>query len=388
MTARRLEYLFFILSALTHTSSEGHAFPRKHFARPMLVSEILEALDSCGVIHYMDKDSWKTIPGGTGAFEKAEARRYLPSVELLVRQLQSMRFVDSSEDCRRGKSQPRPRSPEHGSFTARPSSRVIVPRIIIDECWRGTGLWLDRSRIREALESMKYDVEKRNNLMALRGAAGGCVGEIRCQWYQGRTGRLSPRNPGLGNTPKEFRQICLHEPGGGDMYEIDYSAQEPAIAAALIGMRLPPDFYPEIADRIGRTEKEAKMEVIAILHKRRPRTYKRNKELKKLRPQERSERMEQHEDTYKIMKEIFGIKLLDELEKNPDTLQKLGAETIVKVIAETIEVCKVRLGLPLHDGWILSIKNEDNVVQIQQIFRDSAKEIVGQEIDAKATKIG
>ena len=215
-----LHELFWTLQRVLHTTDVGAHLPLHEFSSPNTGAKILSGLSETGLIYCVDPDSWKPTDYN---FKNAEARRYLPSSNLLLANA-GLNVVASAGDYLEGRFASR-KLATSSSVEVDNSSGVTIPSLVISKLEAGTGFGFDLRlaipRLDELPEEKKIHV-LRSGQQAL--TCLGHPGPLHAQWNQKQSGRLYARKPALLSLPKHLR-VGLLAPDEKHVASVDLGQQ-------------------------------------------------------------------------------------------------------------------------------------------------------------------
>jgi len=367
ITSKRRKYLIWILSRVLHTTDAGSKIRSTDFQRHELGALILELLCDARLITCLD---WYSYLPTNGEIENAEARRFLPSSELLLADMQGGSYIRSFAEFEFGKYASVDSEPGSVEIILNQESGVKVPDQLVETLRAGSGLIFNRNQLPAIIGDLSEEQGKVHTLLATRRSIGISEGIIRPSFRQARDGRLFAFRPALCSLPKKAR-IGLSNINGRQLFDVDYRQQEIRIASALIGKKLPEDdFYASIGREFGLTRTEVKEIINPILNGQTIQNIRNNKELEY---DERIKRLENYGSVDEYLQSNGFSAILDTLfKKDKLILHRYGAEIFLNAISEAIERFKLMAGLPLFDGWIFAADTRV-AKRVAAIFEQSSR---------------
>lgn len=208
-------------------------------------------------------------------------------------------------------------------------------------------------------------------------------GKVKPDWYQAPTGRLYARQPAMQNLRKDFRRPGVISDPAANLYEVDYSAQEPNIALVMNGRKPEANLWEKIA---GERKKELKPAFQGCLHGQHLGQYLHNQNEDRIKeglPYSK-EAEEQNKKDFAFCQAALiksgvlraGMTLYEKAEFGKE-LQRKGADILVKIL-ETYHKTYPEGGLllPLHDGII----GKGQPATVDDLFGEASRAVLGKEL--------
>lgn len=365
--------LIYVLQRVLHTANNGAALPLNGFSSASVGRKILNGLLQIGQISCPQPESWKPR---NYDFHNAQPRRFLPSSELLIVNA-NREIVNSVSSYLCG---------ESGQRTIRRSSKVLLDvnsRVYLGPTTicaleKGTRL---RFNLDTAVSLLPLDEARRVQLLQAGFAAVGWCGdqsELHTSWKQHECGRLYASQPAVVNLPRKLRP-ALEPIDGGILCEIDYANFEYRIAYAESGLRAPEgDVAGQLAAQTGCARADVKDVLNGWLHGQTRGNLFGSGQVEKLRTRVELETLFASETPT-----LYAT--INALAHDGYRLQRRGAKVFFAALDAALAHESIPAGIPLHDGWIFSAKNESQGSRVKTIFEALGAELLEQPMPVKAT---
>ena len=369
LNASGIRELLWVLQRALHTTDEGADLPLREFSSVNVGRKILGGLVRCGLIVCFDLDSWKPTDYN---FKNAKARRYLPTSELLLADA-GLNVVASAADYLEGRFTSRNLTTS-SSVQVNNSSGVTIPPLVISKLDAGTGFGFNLESAIPNLDELPE--EKKIHFLRSGQQALTCLGNsgpLHAEWSQKESGRLYARKPALLSLPKPLR-VGLLAPDEGHVASVDFNSFEFRILCCETGVEAP---QTDCAAFIGRNvqldRKAVKRVVNPMLHGQ--------TEENLFGPRNR-QALEDRRKVEEFLRVTWPRLLakIDSLRENKDFLQRRGAEVFFSCYAEALGQIESPAGIPMHDGWVFSARDEIHATKVRDIFTKVGSDLLGQSV--------
>jgi hypothetical protein len=285
-------------------------------------------------------------------------------------------IVDSAAAYLSGKYRARP-MPVNSTVTLAPDLEFLITPHICEQLERGTGLSFNLSKAMPILAGFG-DEKCAHNLQAAQTALGSLGGgyPIHTNWIQKPCGRLYARQPPIINLPSRLRS-ALEPVDGGISCEVDFQNFEPRILYAQAGVIAPQGNYAQfIGDQVGLPRENVKAVLNPLLHGQTHGNLVGAEEWAKLEDRKKVERF--------LRSESPPVWQMIQLVQNDSSLlQRCGAEVFFPVYAKVLTTEGLSAGLPLHDGCVLAVEDEAQLLRVKRVFEEVGTEQLGQPLPTK-----
>jgi hypothetical protein len=364
--------LVYLLQRVLHTTADGASLPLSQFSSLGLGRRLLNGLLQVGLISCPDPNSWKPRNYDLG---NAKARRFLPTTELLMANLDS-EIVNSAAAYLSGAYRQR-EVRCHSTVVLKPESGVHLSSRAAELLKEGTGLRFDLPnallRITDLTEEKRVRI-----LQAGQAALGwlGSEGQIHTAWTQRRTGRLYASRPAIVNLPSLLRP-ALKPLNGGILCEVDFQNFEPRILHAEAAIPAPPGDYAEfVGSQIGLRREDVKEVLNPALHGQTQGNLVGAQEWEKL-----ENRIKVEECLKRNFPKVWEMILM--IQNDHSFLQLRGAQVFVAAYEMALRMENLPAGIPLHDGWVFTAEDEAQLLRVKEIFEQVGTELLGQPMPVK-----
>ena len=369
---RGIRELFWLLQRILHTTGLGASLPLSSFSSLGLGRKLLEGLVQTGLIWCLDPDSWKPRDYDV---RNAKARRFLPTTELLVANA-GLEVVDSAAAYLAGKYRER-LMPLNSTVTLAPDLAFLIPPHISEQLERGTGLSFNLSRTMPLL--VEFSDQKGARILQATQRALGCLGNphpLNTTWIQTSTGRLYAKRPPIINLPSVLRP-ALEPLDCGIVGVVDLQNFEPRILHAEAGVSAPLGDYAQfIGDQVGLPRENVKAVLNPLLHGQTQGNLVGANEWDKL---------EDRKEVETLLRSKYPTvwQTIQRVQHDPLLLQRRGAEVFFDVYGSVLTTEGLSAGFPLHDGCVLAVNDEAQLLRVKRVFEEVGTEKLGQPLPTK-----
>jgi len=170
---------------------------------------------------------------------------------------------------------------------------------------------------------------------------------------------------------------ALEPVDGGIPCEIDFQNFEPRILYAKAGVIAPQGDYAQfIGDQIGLSRENVKAVLNPLLHGQTHGNLVGAEEWGKLEDRKKVE-------TFLRSESPTVWQMIQLVQHDPCLLQRLGAEVFFAVYGQVLITEGLSAGFPLHDGCVLPLDDEAQLLRVKRVFEEVGSEKLGQPLPTK-----